>query len=507
MRRRVAAGAAPGYHWGMSSSQPRRSAVVVGSGPNGLAAALTLAEAGVAVRVLEARSSLGGGTRTEELTVPGLRHDVCSAFHPLAAVSPFFARAGLERYGLTWGRAPVDLVHVLDGGRSASLLRDLDATVAGLGIDGPAWRRLAEPLTDRVEELLDDLFRPLPHVPRHPVTLARFGLSAVQPVTTFARRWRTPEAQALFAGLAAHSMGRLDRPLSSAVGVVFAAVTHRAGWPVAIGGSAAITAALAARLRDLGASLETDAEVTSLADVGDPDVLVLDLSPTAAARLLAGRLPRRQARAYGRYRYGPAALKIDYAVRGGVPWAAPAARRAGTVHVGGTLAEVEQAERLTVEGRLAPNPFTLVGQQYLADPSRSVGEVHPVWVYGHVPHAYPGGSGDAGAAVEAIEAQLERFAPGFAGRAVARHVATPADIEAGNANDVGGDIACGAADGLQSVLRPGALPDPYATGVPGVRLCSAATPPGPGVHGMGGLNAARRALADLQDGRVFTRVR
>ncbi len=468
-------------------------AVVVGSGPNGLSAALTLALAGVSVRVLEAADEIGGGTRTRELTVPGLRHDVCSAFHPLGRISAAFAGFGLEAHGLRWAAPPVDLVHVLDGGRGGVLWRDLERTADGLGVDGPSWRRLFAPLVAGLDDLGEDVLGPLLHVPRHPGVLARFGAAAALPATVLARRWRRAETRALFAGVAAHAMGRLDRPLSSAVGVLLTAAGHRVGWPVAVGGSAAITAAMAARLVALGGVIETGVRVDSLAQVGDADLVLLDTTPAAAAQILGAALPSRVARSYRRFRHGPAAFKVDYAVRDGVPWRHREARRAGTVHLGGPIEEVAAAEADVVAGRMPARPFVLVGQQYLADPSRSVGDLHPVWAYAHVPHGYRGDvAGD-------IEARIEAHAPGFGRRIVARHVTTPAGFAAGNPNYVGGDIAAGAADGLQAVVRPRLAPDPYATGVPGVTLCSASTPPGAGVHGLCGLHAARAALRRLPE--------
>ncbi|WP_370248008.1 phytoene desaturase family protein [Nocardioides sp.] len=470
----------------------QRSAVVVGSGPNGLSAAVALAQAGLRVTVLEAAEEIGGGTRTAELTLPGIRHDICSAVHPLGIASPFLASLPLAEHGLEWRHPEIALAHPLDDGSAALLHRDLEQTCAGLGEDGAAWRRSFAPLLPGVDDLLDEVLRPLVHVPRHPVRLARFGLRAGLPATWFARRFRTPAARALFAGSAAHSYTPLTAPASAAVGVMLTLAGHASGWPVAAGGSAAITRALASLLESLGGEIHTGVRVTSMAQLPPADVVLLDLTPTAALELLDDRLPAGPARAYRRWRYGPAAFKLDLVVRGGVPWTAPQVRRAGTVHVGGTLEQIAAAEASVAAGRMPPDPFVLVAQQAVADPLR-LGEdpdLQPVWVYGHVPHAH------AEDATDAVLDQVERFAPGLRARIVATATHTPADYAAHNANYRGGDIAGGANDLVQLVARP-RLRDPYATGVDGVYLCSSSTPPGAGVHGMCGLRAARRALAGL----------
>jgi phytoene dehydrogenase-like protein len=466
-------------------------AIVVGSGPNGLAAAVTLARAGVAVTVLEAAERIGGGTRSSELTVPGLLHDDCSAFHPLGAASPFLRAQNLPAYGLRWRWPRIDLAHPLDGGRAAVLTRSLRTTVKRLGPDGEAWRRLFQPLTDGFDALAEDLLRPIQHVPRHPIRLARFGGYALQPATLLARRWRTEEARALFAGVAAHIMHPLGRPLTSSVGLMLTAAGHAYGWPVAEGGSQSITNALAALLRELGGTIETGVPVTSLAELPRSDIVMLDVAPAAAAGIIGTRLPGRIARAYRRYRHRAGAVKLDLAVEGGIPWTNEECRLAGTVHVGGTLEEIAQAEREVAAGRMPQRPFVLVGQQYLADPGRSAGDLHPVWTYAHVPAGYDGD------ATEAIVAQIERFAPGVRARIRARSVRSTADLARYNPNYVGGDIGTGANDLRQLALRPRIAVDPYRTGVDGVYLCSAATPPGAGVHGMCGLHAARAALSRI----------
>jgi phytoene dehydrogenase-like protein len=464
---------------------------VVGAGPNGLAAAITLAREGVGVTVLEAAPTIGGGTRTTELTVPGLLHDECSAVHPTALASPFLRTLNLERHGLTWCWPEVDLAHPLDSGSAGVLLRSLDDTVAGLGVDGPAWRQLFGPLADSYDDLVAELFQPVFHLPRHLVSLARFGPNALTPATMLAQRWLTSEARALFAGVAAHALHPLHRPLTSAIGLMLTSAGHAYGWPVARGGSQSITNAMAALLTELGGTIKTGVTVESYHEVAHADLVMLDLAPGAVADLLGDRLPAKVARAYRRYRHGPGAFKLDLAVEGGVPWRSEAARRAGTVHVGGTLEEVAETEREIHAGRLPERPFVLVGQQYLADPTRSVGDLHPVWVYAHVPAGY------AGDATEAIISQIERFAPGVRDRIVEKYARSTTDLARYNPNYVGGDIATGANDSLQVMMRPRIAFDPYRTGTAGVYLCSAATPPGAGVHGMCGYNAACSALRSL----------
>jgi phytoene dehydrogenase-like protein len=468
-------------------------AVVVGSGPNGLACAVALAREGVSVRVLEAADEIGGGTRTSELTVPGVLHDHCSAVHPMAAGSPFLNSLDLGAHGLEWCRPEVDLAHPLDDGSAGVLRHSLDDTVAGLGSDGKAWRRVFGVPARSFPALVDgDLMRPVLHAPRHPISLVRFGLPALAPATMLARTWKTERGRALFGGVAAHALAPLDRPMSSSVGMALTTACHAFGWPVAKGGSRSITDALASVLRAHGGTIETGMRVTSIDELGDPDVVAFDLIPGAVADIAGDRLPGRVARAYRRYRHGPAAFKVDLAVEGGVPWRSEAARHAGTVHAAGPFEEVVAQERDINRGRMPERPFVLVAQQYLADPTRSAGDVHPVWAYAHVPSGYDGD------ATEALLGQIERFAPGFRERIVARAVRTPAEMAAYNANYVGGDIIAGANTPWQTTIRPRLALDPYATGIPGVYICSAATPPGAGVHGMNGANAAESALRWLR---------
>lgn len=464
------------------------SAVVVGSGPNGLSAAVVLARAGLDVTVLEAAEEIGGGTRSAELNVPGVLHDICSAAHPTGVASPFFRSLDLERHGLEWLWPEVDAVHPLDGGRAGVLFSDLDRTVEHLGADGRAWRRLFEPLSRHSDELIAEIFGPIIHVPRHPVLLAQFGLRALLPATVIARRWSTDEARGLFAGMAAHAVQPLHRPTTGGLGLMFGMTSHSYGWPVAKGGSQAIAAALAADLVEHGGRIETGHRVTELPSA---DVVMFDTSPQAALRIAGDRVPWRVRRPLSRWRTGPGIFKVDFAVDGGVPWSNEWAAKAGTVHLGGTIEQIDAAESEVGAGRMPQRPFVLLCQQYLADPGRSAGDVHPVWSYAHMPTGY---TGDA---TEAIIGQIERFAPGFRDRIVATTTSGPAQLEAHNANYVGGDIAGGSNDPWQLVMRPRMSPDPYFLGAKGLYLCSASTPPGGGVHGMAGYHAATRALAAL----------
>lgn len=471
------------------------TAIVVGSGPNGLAAAARLARAGLAVTVLEASATIGGGVRSSEMIVPGLVHDHCSAFHPMPTRSPIFMDLGLAASGaITWLQPDIDCVHPLDDGSAGVLCRSIERTAESMGADGARWRQVFERPSVRFDALFADASQPVLRIPRHPFTLARFGVGAMLPATVVARAWRSQEAQALWTGIAAHAFTRLDRPMSSAVGMMLVAAAHASGWVVAKGGSGAIAAALAADIGRHGGKIETGVRVTSVDDLPPSDVLMLDVSPSIAADLLGDRLSARVARAYRRFHHGPGAFKVDFAIEGDVPWTAEAATRAGTVHLGGSAEEVAANELAVHRGAMPDRPFVLVGQQYLADASRSVGDLHPLWTYAHVPNGY---TGDA---TEAIVTQIERFAPGFRERIVGTAVRSTTELSTYNANYVGGDIIGGASSVRQLLFRPRFTTDPYATGIPGTYLCSASTPPGAGAHGMCGANAAARALAQLTSG-------
>ncbi len=463
-------------------------AVVVGAGPNGLAGAITLARQGISVTVLEAADTPGGGARSSELTVPGLVHDHCSAVHPLGVGSPFLQTID----GLEWAWPEIDLAHPLDDGSAGLMHRSLEKTCQGLGPDGPAWLRLFKPLAEGFDDLASDLLQPLLHRPGHPVALAGYGARALLPATWLARRWHTPEARALFGGVAAHLFHPLTRPTSAGLGLMMVASGHRYGWPVARGGSQSITEALVVTLEKLGGRVVTGVRIDTLGELGHPDVVLLDTAPGAAADILGDAQPRRVARAYRRYRHGPAAFKVDFAIDGHVPWRNVACRRAGTLHLGGQLTEIAQTEAEIHRGRMPERPFVLVGQQYLADPTRSSGNINPLWTYAHVPHGYDGDATDA------VVQQIERFAPGFRDQIVTTSCRTTAGFATYNANYVGGDVITGANNPGQLLFRPRVAVDPYKTGVPGVYLSSAATPPGAGVHGMCGFNAAQSALRYLR---------
>jgi phytoene dehydrogenase-like protein len=466
-------------------------AVVVGAGPNGLAAAVHLARHGIDVHVLEARDTVGGGTRSAELTLPGVIHDYCSATHPFGVGSPFWEEIDLARYGLVWKWPEIDCAHPLDDGSAGVLYRSIEATATGMGPDAARWRRAFGDLAAGFDQLVEDLFRPIIHLPRHPIRLATFGPRALLPATVMARWFRTEQARALFGGASAHMFTRLERPLTAAMGLMFLAGGHRYGWPVAEGGSGSITRALAAAVEAHGGAITTGVTVAGRGDIPDADIVMLDLSPAAALKIYGDVMPGRIKRSYRRYRQGSSAFKVDFAIEGDIPWTNPDCGRAGTVHLGGTFAETADTERQRAQGKMAERPFVLVGQQYLADPSRSAGNLNPIWAYAHVPFGY---TGDATAA---IVDQLERFAPGFRDRVIATVSAGTADLEAYNPNYIGGDILGGANDRLQVIFRPRIAVDPYATGVPGVYLCSQSTPPGAGIHGLCGYHAAESALRRL----------
>jgi phytoene dehydrogenase-like protein len=470
------------------------SAIVVGSGPNGLAAALTLAAAGVEVTVVEAADRLGGGTRSSELTLPGLIHDECSAAHPLALDTPFSRRFDLEAHGLTWRWPEIQYAHPLDGGGGAVAYRSVLRTAVALGEDAKPWRTLFAPLAERFAEISADFMRPMLRLPDHPLLMARFGLYSGMPAALLKSRFKTERARALWAGVAAHAFRPFTAPMSSAIGVALGTAAHAYGWPVAKGGSAAITNAMVSLLEQHGAKFETGVHVGSLDQLEPADIVMLDVAPRAAARIAGERMPRRIARALTKYRHGPGTFKVDFAIEGGVPWTHEKSRQAGTVHVGGRYREIADAEAAVARGVMPDKPFVLVCQQYLADPSRSNGDVHPLYAYAHVP------AGFQGDVTAQIESQIERFAPGFGDRVLARHVRRVAQMEAHNPNYVGGDVITGANDPRQMVFRPRAALDPYTTGIPGVYLCSAATPPGAGAHGMCGYNAAGSALRRLRHG-------
>jgi phytoene dehydrogenase-like protein len=466
-------------------------ALIIGSGPNGLAAAITLARAGCSVRVLEANPTIGGGTRSAELTLPGFLHDPCSAIHPLALGSPFFRSLPTTNFGLDWIQPEIALAHPLDNGSAACLHRDLTKTVDSLGKDGRAWRRIFAPLTRAWDNLAAEFLQPLLHWPHHPLQLARFGLHALAPAMALANfRFREAPARALFAGIAAHSFLPLQAPGSAAFGLVLGAAGHAVGWPLPRGGSQAIANALAAHLRELGGTIEVNSRVRSLGELPKARALLFDTSCWQFARLAGDRLPSSYRARLDRFRHAPAVFKIDYALSEPVPWRARECCRAGTIHLGGTLREIAASEREITNGRHPERPFVLVAQQSLFDRTRAPEGRQTLWAYCHAPH---GSDRDL---TSAIENQIERFAPGFRDCVLARHSSGAKALEESNPNLVGGDINGGAANLWQLLARPTLSPSPYRTPLPGVYLCSASTPPGGGVHGMCGYHAARIALRE-----------
>jgi phytoene dehydrogenase-like protein len=466
-------------------------AVVVGAGPNGLAAAVRLAQAKHSVLLLEANDTIGGGTRSAPLTLPGFTHDLCSAVHPMALASPFFRQLPLEEHGLKWIEPTIALAHPLANGRAAVLERSVDATAARLGSDGRSYHRLMTPLTRRWDNLAAEFLQPFLHLPRHPFQLAQFGLASLRSAKSLVEgRFSTEQATALIAGLAAHSFLPLEQIPSAAFALVLGMVGHARGWPVARGGSQAIADALASLLRSLGGEIRTGHRVESLGDLPKARVTLFDVTPRQLLRICGDQLPAKYRERLSRFTYGPGVFKIDYALDGPVPWQADECRRAGTVHVGGTFAEIAQAEREACQGIVPERPFVLVAQASLFDSTRAPDSKHTLWAYCHVPH------GSAVSMVERVEGQIERFAPGFRDRILTRHTMDCLELERKNANLVGGSIDGGAANLWQLLARPVLSPTPYRVPMRGVYLCSSSTPPGGGVHGMCGYYAAQAAIRD-----------
>ena len=463
-------------------------AVVVGSGPNGLAAAITFAQAGRSVLVLEAADTIGGGCRSAELTVPGFVHDVCSAIHPLGLGSPFFRVLPLHEHGVEWIHPPAPVAHPLDDGTAVLVERSVEETARGLGPDGQAYEDLMGPLVGDWDRLAPELLGPL-RLPRHPVALARFGLKAIRSARGLAEAcFRGERARAVLAGIAGHAILPLERTATAAIALVLGTVAHAVGWPLPRGGSQRIADGLASYLRSLGGRIETGSPVESLGRLPPARAILLDVTPRQLLGLAGDRLRGRYRRQLEAYRYGPAAFKLDYALSGPVPWRARECARAATVHLGGTLPEIAASEAAVGRGEHPERPFVLLAQQSLFDPSRAPAGKHTVWAYCHVPN------GSTFDMADRIEAQIERFAPGFRDLVLARSVLTPARLQEHNANYVGGDINGGAQDLRQMFARPALRVVPYSTPVRGLYICSSSTPPGGGVHGMCGHHAARAAL-------------
>ena len=463
---------------------------MVGAGPNGLSAAIELARAGLSVEVLEAADEIGGGARSASLTLPGFVHDSCSAIHPMGALSPFWRTLPLSRWGLEWVEPEIALAHPLENGRAAVLHRSLDRTAAELGADGARYRALLEPFLAE-PGFFEDILRPL-RAPSRPILMARFGRVALRSAESLAAGFRAEETRALLAGCAGHSMVPLSHPGSASIALALLLAAHTVGWPVARGGSGRLVQALAGQLHELGGTVSTGRPVRALADLPAARAVLFDLTPRQVVAIAGDALPPGYRRRLAAYRYGPGACKVDWALDGPIPWTAEACRRAGTVHVGGPFEAIAASEEMVWKGAHCDRPFVLVGQQSLCDPSRAPAGHHTGWAYAHVPN------GSEVDLADTIERQIERFAPGFRDRIVARHTRTAAQLERYNENLVGGDIGGGANTLLQLLARPVASWDPYATPNPRLFICSAATPPGGGVHGQCGYWAARSALRRLR---------
>ncbi len=466
----------------------RYDAVVVGSGPNGLAAANVIAEAGRSVLVVEAADTIGGATRSAELTLPGFIHDVCSAVHPLGIASPLFRQWPLEQFGLEWCHAPLPLAHPVSGDQAVAVHQSLDATAEGLGSDGPIYRKRLAPFINAAEELLAQILGPL-RWPEHPLLMTRFACWGWQSAERFARRhFRETPTAGMFAGMAAHSVLPLNQCLTAGVGLMFCVTAHAAGWPLPRGGSQRIADALAKRLLHLGGEIVVSRRVRRLDELPPSQAVLFDTNPRQLSRIAGNALPSRYRQTLERFRHGPGVFKVDWALDGPIPWSAEACHRAGTVHVGGTFEEIAQSERSAWSSQPAERPFVLVAQPTRFDESRAPRGKHTAWAYCHVPH---GCTVDMTAA---IEAQIERFAPGFGQRILQRHTISPTQLEQRNPNCVGGDITGGVMDLRQLFTRPAARLVPYTTPNPRLLICSASTPPGGGVHGMCGYFAAQAAL-------------
>jgi phytoene dehydrogenase-like protein len=469
-----------------------RKACVIGAGPNGLAAAIVLAQAGMQVDVLEAESTPGGAVRTLDLTLPGFRHDFGSAVFPLGAGSPFFSSLPLVNHGLEWIHSPAALAHPLDDGTAVMLERDLVQTKDALGIDGAAWDMLMRPFVEGWSEFAAEILRPVSFIPRHAGLMARFGMVAVQSARVVSRRFRDQRTRALFAGLAAHSFLSLDEPLSAAFAILMAVPAHAIGWPIARGGAQSLTNALCSFLSTLGGKVHTSSPVESWAALDRYDLFLCDLTPRQLVKVAGQRLSENYKRQLDRYRYASGVFKVDYALNAPIPWKAPECLRAATVHLGGSLEEIAASEKAVRSGQHADRPFVLLAQPSLFDSARAPAGKHTVWAYCHVPN------GSTVNMLEKLEDQIERFAPGFRDCILARRVFSPADLESMDANLVGGDVGGGAMDIRQLLFRP--TWRHYATSAPDIYICSASTPPGGGVHGMCGYHAAKMALSRLSGG-------
>jgi phytoene dehydrogenase-like protein len=462
---------------------------VIGSGPNGLAAAIVLAQAGLHVDVYEAEAIPGGGARTMELTLPGFLHDFGSAVHPLGIGSPFFSSLPLSEFGLEWIHSRAPVAHPLDDGTAVMLERDLSEARSALGDDGDTWVKLFRPFVEHWRGFASDVLRPVPSIPMHPLLMMRFGIHSLISARGIAKKFRSGRTRALFAGLAAHSFLSLDEPLSGAFGMLMAIPAHAVGWPIPRGGAQALTNALCRYLEKLGGTVKTSSPVDRVEDLPKYDAYLCDVTPRQLLSIAGDRLSETYKRSLQNYRYGPGAFKVDFALSSPIPWKAADCASAATVHLGGTFEEVAASEKSVRHGEIAERPFVLLVQPSLFDPTRAPGGKHTAWAYCHVPN------GSTVNMLEKIEAQIERFAPGFHDSILARRVFSPADLESMDANLVGGDIGGGVLDIRQFLFRP--TRRHYRTSARDIYICSASTPPGGGVHGMCGYHAARAALARL----------
>jgi phytoene dehydrogenase-like protein len=467
----------------------KRRACVIGAGPNGLAAAIVLAQAGLQVDVLEAASTSGGAARTLELTLPGFRHDFGSAIYPLGAGSPFFSSLPLVDHGLEWIHSPAALAHPLDDGTAVTLERDLGETCDSLGVDGPAWDKLMRPFVERWSEFAPEILRPVSFLPKHPWLMARFGMVALQSAEVIARKFRNPRTRALFAGLAAHSFLSLDEPLSAAFAILMAVPAHAVGWPIPRGGAQSITNALCGFLSTFEGKVQTSSPVQSLSSLASYDLVLCDLTPRQLIEVGGQRLSNNYRQQLERFRYGAAAFKVDYALNSPIPWKAADCLRGASVHLGGSFEQIAASEKMVRNGQHSERPFVLLAQPSLFDSSRAPAGKHTAWAYCHVPN------GSKVNMLERLENQIERFAPGFRDCILARRVFSPADLESMDANLVGGDIGGGLMDLRHFLFRP--TWRHYVTSARNIYICSASTPPGGGVHGMCGYHAAKTALSRL----------
>lgn len=478
-------------HLGKIPAKNKYDAIIVGSGPNGLAAAITIAQAGHSVLVLEAKDIPGGGARTAELTLPGFHHDICSAIHPMAVASPFFRGINLSNYGLEWIFPPAALAHPFDDGTAVILERSVNSTADMLGEDSNSYKSLMNPLVTHWKKIFEDALRPL-HIPHHPVPFLQFAMHSRYSVRGLAQRFfRGEKAQALFAGIGAHSLLPLEYLFSASVGLILATAAHVVGWPIVKGGSQQIIDAMVHYLNDLGGKIQTNVFVASLEDIPRSHVVLLDITPRQLLRMALKQIDSGYQKALESHKYGPGVFKMDWALDGPIPWKAKECLRAATVHVGGTLDEISRSESEVWQGKNPQEPFVILAQQSLFDESRAPAGKHTVWGYCHVPN------GSDFNMTERIEMQIERFAPGFRDCILSRHSISPKEIENYNPNYIGGDIAGGMQDVWQLLIRPALRCKPYATALRGIYLCSSSTPPGAGVHGMCGYKAAQVALKDV----------